>query len=448
MFDILNIMPKLRSGQVILGLIISLGILSILSGVVLTLVTSAYRIISFTSARTRAKYLATETLETIRNLPYNDVGTVSGIPPGTIPQQQTAQVNGQNYEIVTRITYVDDPFDTVAPADTVPNDYKLVRVEVGWGGIAPDKGVVLYTNIAPKGAEVTTGGGTLSILVFDSLGEPVGQADVHITSSISSPAVDANYVTGDNGRLILPGYPACNSCYRITVTKDGYSEDRTYSTSEVTNPTKPDSTVLEEQLTEISFAIDQLSNLSISSTTGSESNFSILPNQSFILRGSKTIGTNALDEPVYKYEETLSTGASGTVEVNDIEWDSYEFLPQDASYDVSGAYPLTPIVVNAGTTINFKYSSVAHTNNTLHAIFLDPNSSPIASVSALLLQGASPVASSSSGLASNPDFGQIFFEDLDPANYVLQATASGFLDYNNTVSISGQNSEQIILTPQ
>lgn len=441
-------MPKLRSGQVILGLIISLGILSILSGVVLTLVTSAYRIISFTSARTRAKYLATETLETIRNLPYNDVGTVSGIPPGSIPQTQTAQVNGQNYEIVTRITYVDDPFDTVAPADTVPNDYKLVRVEVGWGGIAPDKGVVLYTNIAPKGAEVTTGGGTLSILAFDSLGEPVGQADVHITSSISNPAVDAYYVTGDNGRLILPGYPACNSCYRITVTKDGYSQDRTYSTSEVTNPIKPDSTVLEEQLTEISFAIDQLSNISISSTTGSESNFSALPNQSFILHGSKTIGTNALDEPVYKYEETLSTGASGTVQINDLEWDSYTFIPQDASYDISATYPLTPIVIDAGSSISFKYASVAHTDNTLHAVFLDPNSSPIASVSALLLESSTPVANSSSGLTSNPDYGQIFFEDLDPINYVLQATASGFLDYNNTVSISGQTTEQIILTPQ
>lgn len=443
-------MPKSRSGQVILGLIISLGILSILSGVVITLVTSAYRIISFTSARTRAKFLATETIETIRNLPFDQVGTVAGIPSGVIPQQQSAHINGQNFVITTTIIYIDDTFDGVAPTDALPIDYKRIRVQVSWDGLGRDEGnkISLISDLAPRGTENISGAGTLSVFVFNAQGLPVSQANVHIVASSVNPPVDLDIQTGDDGRVILPGALTCNSCYQITVTKDGYSSERTYSTNEVATPAKSHQTILESQLTQISFAIDRVSAMTVFSTTGRETGFTALPNQSFTIRGDKTIGTDGVDDPVYKFNETVTTNSSGQITFENLEWDNYYITALNSSYDTSGKSPLEPITVLPDTSLEAKFASVSHTTNTYRAIFTDPASNPVASVTAQLSLSGQPVATVSSGLAQDPDFGQSFFEDLTAESYQISATAAGYLDYSNTVNMSGQKVEQIILTPQ
>jgi hypothetical protein len=53
-----------------------------------------------------------------------------------------------------------------------------------------------------------------------------------------------------------------------------------------------------------------------------------------------------------------------------------------------------------------------------------------------------------SGLEGNPDFGQVFFSDLLEQEYSFQATASGYLDHNDTVLIYGDTSEVVILNPE
>lgn len=436
-------------GQVYIGLIIGIGILFILTGAIASLTFTSYDILNFTQARTTAKHLALEQIELIRNLPYDDIGTIGGIPQGVIPQTQSARKNGLDYTLTTTVIYIDDPFDQLAPTDTLPTDYKRIRVDVSWGGLSASRTnpITMITDASPRGLETSAGGGTLSILVFDSNSLPIGQATVTIVSSGINPPVNLTVQTGNDGRVILPGTPICNNCYRITATKNSYSTERTYASSEIANPSKPDATVLEEQVTQLSFAIDLLSTLTIRSTSTRESGFAPLGGQSFSLRGDKIIGTTNQDVPVYKYDQSLSTNSSGELVINNLEWDNYHFTNQSSSFDLAGTNSLLPIEVISNSNLTFSYSLNPDSQHSLLTIFKEASGSAIASVSARLFTGTEE-ASSSSGLTTDPDFGQIFFPSLSASTYTLEASASGYAPFSKDIVVNGDDTETVILQTQ
>ena len=435
--------PK-ELGQTIVGILVAVAIFSILAQAIFTVVGASFNLVSFNRARITARHLAEEKLELIRNLPYDNVGTTGGIPNGPLPQEENTEENGLSYTVKTTIIYIDDPFDDTAPTDLLPTDYKRVRVEISWQGVTSSKKspVVLLTDIVPKGIETTEGGGTLSIIVFDANGNPLSQADVTISAPSVSPPVSLTLKSGSNGRVLLPGAPACISCYDVSVSKDGYSSERTYSTSEVANPNKPTQTVIEGQLTEIGFAIDKTATLNITSKVKSGETFSTLPNVSFEIRGDKTIGTDSSSQPIYKYDQTLTTNSSGTLIISDIEWDNYKITRDpSSSYDISGFNPLTPIQIDPDTAANLDIAFSPHTTNSLLVTFVDDSSIPIASVSAVL----DGTEAKLSGVSENPDYGQVFYSNLSSQLYPITATASGYLDYSRDIQVNGQTQEKIIL---
>src|SRR3990170_1906045 len=252
-----------EKGQTFLSLLLSLIIFGILANAIFTLTTISFRLVSFTRARITARHLAQEKLEIVRNLPFDDVGTIGGIPSGPLPQSENVLRNGLNYTVTTSIVYIDDPFDGSSPDDLLPIDYKRVRIDVAWPGVAASNKapVVLVSDIAPKGIESAANGGILSILVFDANAVPVPQADVEIVATATNPAIDLALKTNNNGRITLPGSPTCVACYFISVTKPGFSIDRTYSITEIANPNKPHVSSIDGQISEVSFAIDRLSTL-------------------------------------------------------------------------------------------------------------------------------------------------------------------------------------------
>ena len=451
-----SFLPKKVSvirGQSLIGITIAIAIFSILASAILTVVNSSFRFVAFNRARITARHLAQEKIEFIRNLPYDNVGTSDGFPPGPLPQEENLIRNKLSYTVKTAIVYVDDAFDGTqggSPADTLGSDYKRVRVEVSWQGITASRGnpIILLTDIVPKGVETTEGGGTLSIIVFDSESHPVPQATLHIVQEAVNPNIDVTFQTADNGRFIFTGIPVCVSCYEITVTKNGFSSERTYSVNEIANPTKPDQTVLEGELTEISFSIDRVSTLNIATKKGREDSFETLPNVSLQLRGEKTIGTDATAQPVYKYDQNLSTDASGNLNVSDVEWDNYHLiLPVGSTYNVSGSNPFFPISILPNSSADLQVALSGNTTNSLLISFVDTSDAPVASVSATLSNGGY-TETKKAGSEEDPDWAQVFFPNLNVQNYLLEATASGYLDYSANISVDDKTLEKVKMTPE
>lgn len=452
----LKSLPKKRkeNGQSLIGILVALTIFSILSQAIFTVVSTSYNLVSFNRARITARHLAQEKIELIRNLPYNNVGTSGGIPSGPLPQLESITRNKLNYTIRTTIIYIDDPFDQTAPNDLLPTDYKRVRIEVSWEGTGSSHNnpVVLLTDISPKGIETTEGGGTLSIIVFDANGNPVKQASVAITAP-TNPPINLTLQTPDNGRVILPGAPTCIECYQISVTKPGFSPDRTYSTTEVANPNKPHQTIIEGQLTEVSFSIDQTSNVTINTYKGREDNFEALGNVNFRFVGEKTIGTDTNGQPVYKYDQVLTTNSSGNLILQDMEWDNYRLLLESSSpYDISGTNPLQPFTLLPASNVTLNVSLSPNQPRELFMAFLDPLGDPIASVSATISDTDTGFQETKiSGITSDPDFGQVFFSNLSQSNFILTATVSGYLDFTTNISLPmeiPEIPEKFTLNPQ
>jgi type II secretory pathway pseudopilin PulG len=441
---------KNKSGQTLISLLIALAIFAILSHAIFTLTTSSFKTVSFSKARIAARHIAEEKIETIRNMPYDSIGTVGGIPYGTILQKEDRLLNGLNFVIKTSIVYVDDPFDQQAPNDILPTDYKRVRIDVSWGGAAASTNnpVVITTDIAPKGIEKIAGGGTLSILVFDANADPIPQAEVHIFSNSVTPNIDITQNTNTNGRMVIPGIPHCTECYNIAVTKSGYSIDKTFTTSEIANPAKPLVSVNEGSLTEISFIIDKNSTLNISTLSDRENLFIPIPNIPFVLTGQKTIGTDIGDYPVYKFEKQFTTNTLGSLTITDLEWDNYTITFPGTTYNIATSNPLNPYTVLPNTNTNWLISLVPYSANNLHLIFVNDADFQIASVSASLIDSDGVEQVKVTGESVDADFGQAFFQNLSNSNYSIEATSSAYLKLTKDITITGVTKDKnILVTP-
>ncbi len=452
-FSMYQILPKktTQGGQMLIGILVSMAIFMILAHALFTLMTSSFELVSFNKARITARHLAQEKMELIRNMKYSDVATIGGVPNGTlIPQSETVSRNGLDFTINTEIIFIDDSFDGISPSDSDPEDYKRARVEVSWQGVGQSrKNPIVFISDISANATGTTDGGSLVVLVFNANGQAVPQAEVTIEAPSLDPPVNLTLSTNNLGKIVIPGAPPCVSCYRITATKAGYSTDRTYASSEVTNPVKPDTSVFANDVTQISFAIDQLGALNINSVNSRENSFSTLGNVPFRIHGNKIIGTNASSQLVYKFDTQTSTNSSGLKNFTNMEWDVYRvYMPTSTSYDISGTTPLLPLNLTPSGSLDFTFATSAHSVHNYLLTIKDPSQNLIASASATLTDGGSYNETKNTGSNANPDFGQILFSNLSEDTYNLTATASGFLDFVGNIDVSGTTVSEIVLTPQ
>jgi len=430
-------------GQSLIEAILGLAILLILFHAFGSLIITAYDLLGNARTRITARHLAVLRMEEIRNLPYDSVGVVGGIPSGAIAQSETLNRNGLDFVIRSSVVFIDDAFDGLAPSDTSPADYKRARVDVSWTGrFVVEQSVTMITDIA---LEPATGGGLLSILVFNANAEPVPQAVVHIINASVNPIIDVTLLTDDQGRVSLPGAPACSNCYEITVSKEGMSTDRTYSTAEVANPSKPHISVAEGFISEVGFSIDRTATLNLSSTGSRESGYAPLANKTFHLSGGKVIGTDSLGAPVYKFDEDLVTDAGASLLLENIEWDAYQLTLTSSAWDLAGTNPLRPILLFPDVSLDAAFVSTSHADNSLLAMITDASGSAIASASAHLSGPGGYDETLPTGLENDPDFGQAFFTPLTAGDYDLQVIKMGFQSNNSSISVSGQTEYTIQL---
>lgn len=305
----------------------------------------------------RAKAVATavinDDIELIRNFPYEDVGIQGSIPSGSLGRTATVVRSGFEFSITRTIRNIDDPYDGTiggSPNDTAPADYKLVEISLVCANCRSFTASRVTTTVAPKNLEISTGGGAIFIRVFDANGVGVPQADVHVVNQKLEPDLIIDDVTNNQGILFLVDVPQSVGGYNITATKSGYSTDQTYPPggSENPNPVKTDSTVEAGEVTQVSFFIDRVSSVNVSTANQF---CAVVPNVVFHVEGSKLIGENP---NILKYSLDTSTDSSGTKILSDLEWDVYAFTIIDANYDLSGFIPLLPLNLSPNTTQNLK----------------------------------------------------------------------------------------------
>jgi hypothetical protein len=252
-------MNKFNSGFSLIETIVGIALMLIVFISLFISLQLGIQIIGRSKAKAGALALANEQMEMIHNFAYDDIGTVSGIPSGSIPQEETITLNDIEYTRRTLIQYVDAPEDGLAENDEngIVADYKRVKVEVSWQGRYFSNPISLISDFMPKGIETDVGGGTLIIQVIDANSLPVSLANVHIENASTSVSIDV--FTNDQGKVIFPGTPASGG-YEINVTKSGYSSAQTYDAVQPNvNPDPGHLLILEGETTQATFSIDKVS---------------------------------------------------------------------------------------------------------------------------------------------------------------------------------------------
>ena len=441
---------KSLTGFTLIEILIGSGLLLIVFSGILSMYVFSLKVISQSQSRVVATALANQRMEAIRNLPYNDVGTIGGVPAGQLAQNENVSSNGSFYSIQTIIVFIDDAFDGLSPADTLSTDYKRVKIIVSWQGRFGGD-VVFMTDVAPKGIETAVYGGTLALSVFDAQGAGVGQASLHIVNNEVFPFIDATYQTDNNGNFILPGVPASLESYQIAVSKNGYSSERTYARDEVVgsvvlaNPSYVHASIFEGQVTSTSFSVDEVSSFSFDITTVEDGEQRPVPNVVFTARGAKILGTDEDEEPVLKYEQEYVTNGVGHIDIANMEWDSYGFSVNKAAtgLDLLSSNPAQPVsllpAVAQTVVLNVK------AEHTLLVTVRDSQTQePVFGVQVRLYNA------SLSYDATQPtdEIGQTFFIPLAADEYTLVVQMTGYQPETSAVSVAGATARIIYITAQ
>ncbi len=247
--------------DVVVGTALMLIIFTALIGLLRT----SLQVSQLAKTRSIATTIAESQMEYVRSLNYDAVGTVGGIPAGTIPQNSTTTSNNVAFPVRTFIEYVDDPADGFGASDSngITTDYKRIKVSVTYFANNRTQTVDLISSYAPPGLETTTNGGTLKVAVVNAAGTAVSGATVRIVNSVLSPTVDITTFSDSFGTVFLPGAPTSTE-YQIYVSKTGYSSAQTYARDATNqNPTPGYLTVVKNVTTTGTFAIDLLTTLNV-----------------------------------------------------------------------------------------------------------------------------------------------------------------------------------------
>jgi len=397
-------------------------------------------------AKIAATSVANERFEIIRNMPYEDVGIIAGLPVGKIERTKNITRDGYSFTVQTAIRSVDDTFDgTIGgnPSDTSPADYKLADLDITCTNCKNFSPLKFTTLVAPHALETASNNGALFIQVFDSAGLPVPNASVHIANTQTSPDTIIDETTDNEGWIKVVDAPPGANVYNITATKAGYSQDQTYPIGGAAgaNPLKPDSTVVLQQVTQVSLSIDRTSSLNVSTI---DDTCVALPNISFSLTGTKIIGAPS----ILKYgTQNFTTDGAGSYLLSNLEWDTYNTLLTSATHDLAGSNPLPSFAINPNEARTLELVAVPHVNRALLVSVKDGANVPIDGATVRLEKAPfDETKSTNSGVCATP--GQVFWNGLASGNYNLTVSKAGFQDSVTLINISPAWQNQVItLTP-
>lgn len=361
-------------GYTLVELLVTIAVFTLVFGGLFASIQFVLKLVSSSKAATSALSIANERMEYIRSLSYNSIGTKSGIPNGPIPQHATSSLNGITFHERTLIQYVDSPDDGMGASDVngILADYKQVKVEISWLTEEGTSTVYLLSNVVPPGIETTAGGGTLKVNVFDASVLPIQGASVRVQNKTTTSTIDVTMNTNVDGIAMFSGAPAAAN-YEITVTKAGYSTDKTYvATTSNPNPTTLPIAVIESAVSTMNFQIDRLSNLLVrtvepkttGSTTDTFADASLIHTQIDTVLSS---GDIVLAGGAGSYLPTGTIHGTGTTPTPLERWDSASWnatVPLSGTlmvqvYSVSGGvFTLVPDAVLPGNSVGFSENPI------------------------------------------------------------------------------------------
>jgi len=351
-----------KRGFTLVEVLVATAIFLLFSIGIYSSIVMVFKIVYQSRIRILETAVLSEELEVARNLPYDSVGIVNGIPDGVLSHQKTITRNGIIFDLTTSVRNIDDPFDGIlngSPNDTAPADYKLVEVSAICENCSQTEPLVLNTIISPKNLEGASVNGALFVHVFDANGLSVVGANVHIVNSGQTPNIVVDDVTDNDGMLRVVDAPTGTLSYNITVSKNGYSTDATVASSvDNPNPIKPPANVVSQAVTEISFSIDKTGDLDVFSLDPS---CNALSGPTAQIIGEKKIGLNP---DVYKMSQTFSL-AGGSYNFNNLEWDTYDLSVSGTAFDLAGSVPMLSYKLNPGSSQNLFLVLRPHTTNSL-----------------------------------------------------------------------------------
>lgn len=450
---------KKASGFTLIEALIVVFIVSITAVAFYSVFAIGTRYIIDSKNRLEATALANERMETIRNLDYENIGTVNGIPAGDIPESEEIVRGARPFYVRTLIRYVDDAYDGTedgSPDDAIPNDYKSVRIKVSWD---PDeesgKFVYLVSTFVPQGVEKPESGGTLSINVIDNQGIGIPGALVHIYNS--SASVDINTSTDSTGNITFVGAPGGDQNYLLEISKLGYYSVHTYPPYPTSpwNPADVHASVVVGKLNMKSIMTDKHSDLTIYSRDTFDQP---VPDVSFGIKGGKKIG-DTLEEtpqPVFDFvSEGESTGSDGKKSFSDRSFGMYYFTPGSLT-----GYRF--LKLDNGQTEKTEINLLPDTDLEVKAIYAkeDINSALIQIGTGegeefFLVSGAEvELRRDDLGFSSkvNTDiYGMAYFPsalpELESGTYSIIVKADGYTDKSETIEINDLSTKEITIDP-
>ena len=120
---------RAEAGFTLIEVVLAGLMLAILSVPISALLSSSSAIARLDRERTGADQMAQAQIETIRTLPYTQVGITNGNPPGVLTASTTTSLpSGEAVTIATQVTWVSDPDPAVAYPTNA--DYKKVVLTI------------------------------------------------------------------------------------------------------------------------------------------------------------------------------------------------------------------------------------------------------------------------------------------------------------------------------
>jgi prepilin-type N-terminal cleavage/methylation domain-containing protein len=361
----------MRKGLTLIEVLVAIALTAIVFLGIFGAYQLGLKIVGLSERKITATQIAQGEIEKIRNMPYLDVGTVGAQPPyasGTLGASTSTILNGIEYKIERKIMLISDPSDG---QEECLVDYKRVEIKVSFSGILKGE-VILTTDLMPKTKSEELAIcqqqpiGVLSVQVLNALGEFVTSPTIEVYDSQGNLK---GTFTPFEGKYDIPLSPGT---YKVVVSKSGYSTERTYSIEEIAIPEKPNPTVFENQITQISFAIDKVSTMNVKTlSTFSEEFFSdSFSDESKISQKENVIFGGGQVNLATDTQGYLPSGYLFSIEIsptNLTKWESFSFTDEEPEntnlkyqiYFASGTeWVLIPDSDLPGNSIGFDESPV------------------------------------------------------------------------------------------